>query len=162
MKKYMTGRTIAIGAIAVLLLGATFLISSGQTEGTASTSDVIDSIKRVFKSGTVSGKVTVSPLCPAEPCPKPASDLYSSHQVLLYQLDVVVLSPSPDGKSMPIPIYLKIDSKGRFKGRVPAGTYLLNITDCKWLGCKDSLPKTVTVKSNKTTRVNIDIDTGIR
>lgn len=100
-------------------------------------------------SGTIIGKVNIGPLCPVEPCPVPKPDPYSSRQIIL---------TSKQGS----PIYLSLDSSGNFSGTIPSGTYELTITNCDFLGCRYSLPKTVLIEANKTTRIDIEIDTGIR
>lgn len=100
-------------------------------------------------SGTIIGKVNIGPLCPVEPCPVPKPDPYSSRKV--------VLTPTI-GKS----INLDLDSSGNFSGAIPAGTYELTITNCEFLGCRYSLPKTVLIEANQTTRIDVEIDTGIR
>ncbi len=99
--------------------------------------------------GTISGKVTIGPLCPVEPCPDPDPEIYTSRQL--------VLQPSFGN-----PIYVQLNPDGSFQATVNAGTYTVNLTNCTFLGCKHSLPKTVTVAPNETTTINIDIDTGIR
>ena len=101
-------------------------------------------------TGTIIGKVSIGPLCPVEPCPGPQTDPYSSRKV--------VLTPESGGS----PIYLDLDSAGNFSGNIMAGTYEVTITDCDFLGCRYSLPKIVTIEGSKTTKIDIDIDTGIR
>ena len=99
--------------------------------------------------GMIAGKVSIGPLCPVEPCPGPTPDPYSSRQVVM----------QAQGKAA---IYLPLNSDGTFQGEVPAGTYSVTITDCQFMGCRYGLPKTVVMEANKTTSVEIDIDTGIR
>lgn len=103
------------------------------------------------KLGAVAGRVTIGPLCPVEPCQSPLSNPYSSRQIML---------EPQDGRSSPI--YIQIDSDGKFRGEVPFGIYKATITDCDFLGCKYTAPKTVVVESGKTAELNINIDTGIR
>jgi len=103
--------------------------------------------------GTISGKVTIGPLCPVEPCPDPVPDIYSSRKLILTPL----LQPERIA-----PIYVQLDADGSFEATVNAGIYAVNLTDCTFLGCRNVLPRIVTVRPNETTTVNIDIDTGIR
>ena len=103
--------------------------------------------------GTISGKVTIGPLCPVEPCPDPVPDVYSSRKLILQPL----LQPGTAN-----PIYIQLDPDGSFEATVNAGIYAVNLTDCTFLGCNHVLPRIVTVRPNETTTVNIDIDTGIR
>ena len=57
---------------------------------------------------------------------------------------------------------MKLDSEGRFRVEVAPGQYSLQVSDCVFLGCAQSLPRTVTVEAGETTDVEISIDTGIR
>ena len=101
------------------------------------------------EQGIISGKVNIGPLCPVEPCPNPSPDIYTSRQLVL----------QPRSGS---PIYVQLNSDGSFQATVNAGTYAVNMTNCTFLGCKYSLPKTITVKPNEITAIEINIDTGIR
>jgi hypothetical protein len=99
--------------------------------------------------GTLVGTVTIGPLCPVEPCPNPPPDVYSSRQLLLI---------SPIDEIIRIPL----DREGRFRAEVPARQYTVDLTECNFLGCAQSLPTTVTVAPGRVTTLEIGIDTGIR
>ncbi|MBI2937405.1 MAG: hypothetical protein HYY22_04300 [Thaumarchaeota archaeon] len=101
------------------------------------------------QTGIVSGKVSIGPLCPVEPCPGPVPDVYSSRYVVL----------QPEGGE---PTRVKLSSDGGFEAQVRPGTYKVDLTDCTFMGCSRVLPKTVTVKANEAAYIQIDIDTGIR
>jgi len=101
------------------------------------------------RTGIVSGKVSIGPLCPVEPCLGPVPDVYSSRYIVL----------QPDAGE---PTRVKLSPNGTFEAQVKPGTYNVNITDCTFLGCSRALPTTVTVKANETIYIQIDIDTGIR
>jgi hypothetical protein len=103
-----------------------------------------------IKTGTLKGKVIIGLLCPIEPCPTSISNPYISRAIILQR---------QDGEFLP-PINLQAD--GNFEAKISAGTYILNLSDCTFLGCQRSLPKTIIIEENKTTEINIDIDTGIR
>jgi len=103
--------------------------------------------------GTISGRVTIGPLCPVEPCPDPVPDIYSSRKIMLTPLLQPERTP---------PFYIQLDAEGSFQATVNSGIYALNLTDCTFLGCDYILPKIVTVRPNETTTVDIDIETGIR
>lgn len=98
--------------------------------------------------GTLTGRLTIAPLCPVEPCPTPAKSPYADLQLTL--------------KGEVITQYPRMDSEGNFELEVPAGKYELTLTPCEYLGCKNEFPKEVVVEENKTTRVEINLDTGIR
>ena len=101
------------------------------------------------ETGTVTGRLSVGPLCPVEPCDADPLD-FSSNQVIL---------ESSSGQKIPISLY----TDGTiYSTKVAPGTYQITLKDCTWLGCEQELPKAVTVEADKTTEVLINIDTGIR
>jgi len=99
--------------------------------------------------GTISGKVTIGPLCPVEPCRDPDPNIYTLRQLILQPI-------------FGYPTYIRLNSNGSFQATVNAGTYTVTLTDCTFLGCERSLPITVTVNPNRSTTIDISIDTGIR
>ncbi|MCX6761074.1 MAG: hypothetical protein NTZ84_03175 [Candidatus Nealsonbacteria bacterium] len=103
-----------------------------------------------LKTGLLKGKVTIGPLCPVEPCPITVPNPYTSRKIILQ---------NQTGEFFKL-ILLKED--GSFETEIGVGIYTLNLSDCNFLGCNRSLPKTVTIEAGKTTGVEIDIDTGIR
>ena len=103
-----------------------------------------------IKTGTINGKVSIGPLCPVEPCPSSIPNPYASRKIVLQD---------QSGNFFKL-VSLKED--GSFEAEVGAGIYILNLSDCGYLGCKRSLPKKVTIEAEKITEVEIDIDTGIR
>lgn len=103
-----------------------------------------------IKAGILKGKVTIGPLCPVEPCPDTVSNPYILRKIILQK---------QTGESFP-PIILQED--GSFETEIGVGVYTLSLSDCNFLGCNYGLPKTVTIEADKTTEVEIDIDTGIR
>jgi hypothetical protein len=122
-----------------LLLAAAVACTSGESD-TAVPSDGL---------GTLSGSVTIGPLCPVQPCSVEIGDTYSSRQVLLQSEgsgDIVVF----------------LDQDGAFRADVPIGEYVVNLSTCEHLGCSSSLPVEITIKKGKTYELNINIDTGIR
>ncbi len=100
--------------------------------------------------GVLKGKVTIGPLCPVEPCPATVLNPYTSR--------TIILQKSADNPLPPI----ALQKDGSFETEVIVGTYLFNLSDCDFLGCRYSLPRTVNVKENETTEFNVNIDTGIR
>jgi hypothetical protein len=99
--------------------------------------------------GTLTGRVRIGPLCPVEPCPQPTPDVYSSRRLLLTR---------KDGLRNEAPLH----SDGSFQAVLAAGVYAVDLSDCVYLGCRQALPKQVTIESGKVTTLEIDIDTGIR
>lgn len=100
--------------------------------------------------GTLSGKVSIGPLCPVEPCRGGAmSNPYTERELILQ---------SENGDLTLVPL----GTDGKFETLVKAGTYTMNLSDCVFMGCAPTLPKTITIETGKTTQTDIDIDTGIR
>ncbi len=97
----------------------------------------------------MTGKVSIGPSCPREPCPNPNPNIYSSRELIL----------QPKVGST---VRIKINSDGTFWAKVIVGTYSVDLTDCVFLGCEYALPRTVTIKPDQVTTLNIHIDTGIR
>ena len=103
--------------------------------------------------GRLSGLVTIGPNCPVErpdqPCPTPP-EAYRERKVLVYDAARSRLLHTVD-----------LDTRGfYFIDLVPAGY----VVDIKKIGIDRSsdVPKTVTIKANNVTRVDISIDTGLR
>jgi hypothetical protein len=60
---------------------------------------------------TISGRVSIGPMCPVEPCPDPNPDLYSSREILLQQIGLNYV------------IRVQLSDDGRFEASVGAGRY---------------------------------------
>ena len=100
-------------------------------------------------TGTLAGTIVIGPLCPVEPCPSPANPYIGRS---------LVLEPVNGGD----PIIVKLQDDGTFRAAVPAGDYDVQLLNCGYMGCARALPKRVTVKPDVPTRLEINIDTGIR
>jgi hypothetical protein len=99
-------------------------------------------------TGTVTGKVSIGPLCPVEPCTNP-NNPYTGLTVVISDAGAVVRS-------------VDVTDDGSYSANVPAGTYDVDLQPCEWLGCRSSLPERVTVKADQLVTLDISIDTGIR
>ncbi len=106
------------------------------------------------KTGTFTGKVSIGPLCPVEPCTNPIPDVYSSRQL--------ILEPRGGGRPVNLPFSVKLDANGNFSDEIPEGNYSVTLSDCNFLGCSQIFPLTVFIKANEKTEINLDVDTGIR
>jgi hypothetical protein len=102
------------------------------------------------KTGILKGKVTIGPLCPVEPCPATISNPYTSRAIILQ---------NQTGEFF-LPVILQED--GSFETEIGVGTYTLSLSECSFLGCSRSLPRTAKIEAGKDTEVEINIDTGIR
>ncbi|VVB51763.1 Uncharacterised protein [uncultured archaeon] len=106
------------------------------------------------EKGFLEGKVTIGPICPVErpdvPCPVPP-EAYEARKVLVYAADKTNLVAE-----------VHIDnSTGMYQTQLSPGVYVVDVTH-SGVGGARSLPAQVTVESNKTVILDIDVDTGIR
>lgn len=102
-------------------------------------------------TGTISGRVTIAPLCPVEPC------WYQSYNPYIGR--TVIMTPQSATGTV---VYASLSYDGSFYRTVPAGTYSITLSPCSEMGCRTALPKTAIVPPNGAVQVTIDIDTGLR
>ena len=106
------------------------------------------------ETGTLEGHVTVGPLVPVvrpgEPEPTPGPEVYASRKIVVY---------AQDGQREVARI--QIDPHGDYRVTLAPGTYVVDINHAgidRGIG----LPQTVEIASNQVTRLDVEIDTGIR
>lgn len=106
-------------------------------------------------NGTLSGTMTIGPICPVErvdnPC-KPTPQMFAEKKVNVYKDDrktlVTILTP---------------DANGKFLASLPAGIYYVDLaTPLMRPVTVSGAPVTVTLQKNAIFHVDINIDTGIR
>ena len=107
-------------------------------------------------AGFLEGKISIGPICPVEKDPPdpaclPTAETYKAYPVGVWtsggRRKVAVLDPSPDGT---------------YRSELDEGSYLIVLErDRSGIGASN-LPVEVTVISESTTILNIEIDTGIR
>ena len=104
--------------------------------------------------GTLEGHVSIGPLSPVviagEPEPTPSPEIYQGREIVIYL---------EDGKTEFA--RLKLDDQGNYRAELPVGTYIVDINHAGIDISKD-LPKEIEIRAGETTRLDIDIDTGIR
>jgi hypothetical protein len=105
-------------------------------------------------SGTLEGHVTIGPLVPVvrqgEPEPTPAPEVYAARQIVVF---------ARDGQTEVA--RAQVDAGGDYRVTLPAGTYVVDINHAGIDRAAD-LPKTVQISAGQVTRLDVDIDTGIR
>jgi hypothetical protein len=105
------------------------------------------------KPGFVEGHINIGPLTPVlhEGAPSPAvsAEAYAALQLAIFKAD---------GKTKVTP--LTPDKEGNFRQSLAPGTYVVAMPPRHIT--KANLPKTITIISDQTVRVDIEIDTGIR
>ena len=103
--------------------------------------------------GTLHGKVAIGPLqpvvTPGEPAEVPC-EVYEARKVMVYDKSGEKLVEQVD-----------IDCVGRYSVKLEPGTYTVDINRLG-IDFSKGLPAQVQIKSGITTRLDIDIDTGIR
>ncbi|NIN65729.1 MAG: hypothetical protein GTO63_13755 [Anaerolineae bacterium] len=104
--------------------------------------------------GTLEGHVTIGPLLPVvregESEPRPAPDVYEAREIVVFE---------EDGKSEYIRV--EIDANGNYRADLPVGIYVVDINRIGIDSAAD-LPKKIEIIAQAVTRLDIDIDTGIR
>jgi hypothetical protein len=104
--------------------------------------------------GTLEGQVAIGPLVPVvregEEAPTPAPEVYAAREIVVYK---------KNGKTEVS--RLQIDATGWYRGQLPVGVYVIDINH---LGIDSAagLPKQIEIQADSITRLDIDIDTGIR
>jgi len=103
--------------------------------------------------GTLAGLVTIGPNCPVQqqgvPCPTPP-DAYAARKVLVYDAAHAQLLNTVD-----------INSQGLYAIDLAPGKYVVDLKP-NGIDRSGDVPKAITIAANTTTRVDINIDTGIR
>ncbi len=103
--------------------------------------------------GTLEGKVTIGPLCPVEPCNISAEQMaqaYAGRKIFIYAKDMNTLLKTVD-----------INADGTYGIELAPGQYIVD-TNHLAVGSVKGAPKLVDITAGKTTKADIEIDTGIR
>jgi hypothetical protein len=103
-------------------------------------------------TGTLTGKVSIGPLCPVEPCTIPHDRL-----VAAYAARPITIS-TPGGI---VVTTVTADPESGYTVALKPGTYVVAIPK-QGIGGSPDLPATVIIRSGETVRLDISIDTGIR
>ncbi|HUT39623.1 MAG TPA: hypothetical protein VMW77_10015 [Methanoregula sp.] len=103
-------------------------------------------------NGTLTGKVSIGPLCPVEPCTVPHDRL-----VAAYAARPITIS-TPTGTVITT---VTADPETGYMVSLKPGTYVVDIQH-QGIGGSPELPKTVTIRNGETVLLDISIDTGIR
>ncbi len=106
------------------------------------------------ETGILEGHVTIGPLVPViragEPEPTPSLEMYAARKIVI---------DSPDGKTEMTRV--SIDALGNYQVALPANSYMVDINRIG-IDRAAGLPKIVHIVAGQITRLDIDIDTGIR
>jgi len=103
-------------------------------------------------TGTLTGNVSIGPLCPVEPCTVPPDRLaaaYAARPITISSVSGTVVAT------------VVADPATGYAVPLAPGTYRVDIPHTGIGGSRD-LPAAVTIRGGGITRLNISIDTGIR
>jgi len=104
--------------------------------------------------GTLEGHVSIGPLVPVvregEPESTPGPEVFASRQIVVF---------SSDGRREIAQV--SIDGQGNYRVRLPAGQYLVDINHAG-IDSAAGMPAEIEILPGQTTRLDVDIDTGIR
>jgi hypothetical protein len=103
-------------------------------------------------TGTLAGNVSIGPLCPVEPCTV-------SHDRLVAAYEARPITISSTGGTVVSTVIA--DPETGYLVVLKPGTYIVDIPH-QGIGGSRDLPRTVTIRSGETVRLDISIDTGIR
>jgi hypothetical protein len=114
-------------------------------------------VRQHSHEGILKGKISIGPICPVETVPPrpeclPTIETYKAWQTAVWNTSktkkIQLIHPALDGN---------------FEVILPAGKYLIDFEDTKTNRIGGSnLPLTFTIRSDETTTLDINIDTGIR
>jgi hypothetical protein len=107
--------------------------------------------------GALKGKITIGPLCPVETIPPqpqclPTADTYKAWQTSVWNLSKTKLM-----------LDIKPELNGNYFIKIPVGEYLIDFREMNITRIGgNNLPVKIKITTSDTTRVDINIDTGIR
>ena len=107
------------------------------------------------EQGVLAGKISIGPICPVESVPPqpqclPTAETYKAYAVGIWTVNGSRLLDT-----------LHPDLSGSYRSELSPGSYLVRLINNQSFG-GSNLPAAVTISESDTTRLNIDIDTGIR
>ena len=103
-------------------------------------------------TGTLTGTVSIGPLCPVEPCTVSRDQLLAAYAARPISISTAGGTPVAS---------VTADPATGYSVALRPGTYVVDAAR-QGIGGSRDLPKTVTIRSGETVWLNISIDTGIR
>ena len=111
-------------------------------------------VKSPQEFGILEGHVTIGPLIPViregEVEPTPAPEVFAAREIVVFVEDGEIEFTR-----------LKIGANGYYRAELPVGIYVVDINRIG-IDTAANLPKEIEITTNAVTRLDIDIDTGIR
>ena len=136
---------------AILFLCFVSLLCLGCDSEPSITTNSLEELQGAM--GILEGRVTIGPICPVEgpgmDC-DPDPELFTSHRLVIRTPAGVFVQD------------VSIDGEGNYRTELPAGTYLVDFAP-RDIGIPGGFsPLEAVIVAGATTRLDIDIDTGIR
>lgn len=104
-------------------------------------------------SGTLTGSVSIGPMCPVEPCPSTPERLKQ-----FYSGFRIVVSDAKGKEVKKIPV----DATGKFTAKLNPGTYYVEIKPVEGQSVNPVKSEKVNIKKGQISKVKLEYDTGIR
>ncbi|HEX5505505.1 MAG TPA: hypothetical protein VFW96_23000 [Thermomicrobiales bacterium] len=128
---------------------------AGSPAPAASAAPVASASPGAVAPGYLEGRAAIGPLQPVErvgvPTPTPPPAVCTARSLAI---------DAADGRTPVTTVRLQPDCT--YRVALPPGTYVVRLAQQPGIGGSKDLPKTVTIASGQTTRLDIAIDTGIR
>lgn len=152
--------TVAAGDEWGSVVVAHFTVGAGAGPSSTTTSVSASSTSMGAGSGTLDATFSVGPtqpVCSVNATAGPAPSSYSSIQA--------VVTPSGPGQASSFPVDWTSTGcavVGTLQTSLAPGSYSLNLSNCTFMGCSSSLPRSFVVTAGLLTSIDVSIDTGIR
>ncbi|HET8632095.1 MAG TPA: hypothetical protein VFL91_32100 [Thermomicrobiales bacterium] len=148
-----TAVTTTAPAATVALTGSPVPAATGTRAG--SPSPAASASPGAAAPGYLEGRAAIGPLQPVErvgvPTPTPPPAVCTARALAI---------DAADGRTPVATVQLQPDCT--YRVALPPGIYVVRLAQRPGIGGSKDLPKTVTIASGQTTRLDISIDTGIR
>jgi hypothetical protein len=112
--------------------------------------------KKNLDPGFLQGIISIGPICPVERIPPDPACLPTAETYKAYPVEVF----TSDGKTKILQLMPSLD--GAYNVQLPPGHYLVNRSSPQINIGGSNLPVEISITSQETTMLNINIDTGIR
>jgi hypothetical protein len=142
MPEMETGSALFIFVLVIITIAVAVILNGGNIPTGPETGNA-----------TLTGNVSIGPLCPVEPCTVPRDQLIAAFAAR-------PISIATTGGSIIDSVVADPDTG--YTVSLKPGTYTVVDIRHQGIGGSRDLPKTVTLRSGETVWLNISIDTGIR
>jgi hypothetical protein len=142
MPEMEAGRALFIFVLVIITIAVAIILNGGEIPTGPGTANA-----------TLTGNVSIGPLCPVEPCNVPRDQIIAAYAARPISI------ATPGGS---IVASVVADPDTGYTVSLKPGTYTVVDIRHQGIGGSRDLPRTVTLRSGETIWLNISIDTGIR